>query len=411
MSIPLFELGESPTTANFNKRFAKANEELDKKQDKLTGAQGTVVGFDAEGNPEAQSTDQLVGPQGPQGPRGPQGEAFAIAKIYPSIEAMNGDYDSTDVQPGQFVLIDTGNAEDEDNAKLYVKGPAQYDYITDLSGATGMTGPQGPEGIQGPKGDPGPAGPPGPSGTGGPYLPLDGGIINLSAQDKDYLSIQSGTLPGSGSEWIRIAPGDYNPLSMTDGLLQINHSANMLGELRFGCVLNASEGLVETISLDPFGTISIAKGNNIIQVNHVETDEISARKPGGMISLADPLEALTIYVKDLRNASAVDTYGSIGESGRRFNTFYGKKVDVSEGVTTPKIIPPTTSAGLNKLRFVTKNNATPDPSDAPLPVEWGGTGLSRAMTPDDIGAASKQYVNDILGDIAALLDAINGEVV
>jgi len=73
MSIPLFELGEAPTTANFNKRFSRANEELAKKQDELTGPPGMVLGFDADGKPQAQSTDQLVGPQGPQGPQGEQG--------------------------------------------------------------------------------------------------------------------------------------------------------------------------------------------------------------------------------------------------------------------------------------------------------------------------------------------------
>ena len=67
---------------------------------------------------------------------------------------MNAGFATDGVKEGQFVMIDTGNVEDEDNAKLYVKGSASYTYITDLSGATGMTGPQGPQGeqgIQGPK--------------------------------------------------------------------------------------------------------------------------------------------------------------------------------------------------------------------------------------------------------------------
>lgn len=96
-----------------------------------------------------------AGEQGPQGPTGPAGAAFSIAKTYRSINAMNADYASTDVTVGQFVLIDTGNVNDADNAKLYVKGAHAYTYLTDLSGAAGMTGPQGIQGIQGPKGDTG----------------------------------------------------------------------------------------------------------------------------------------------------------------------------------------------------------------------------------------------------------------
>lgn len=66
---------------------------------------------------------------------------------------MNADFENAEVKEGQFVLINTGNIEDEDNAKLFVKGVTSYNYLTDLSGATGMTGPQGPEGPQGPPGE------------------------------------------------------------------------------------------------------------------------------------------------------------------------------------------------------------------------------------------------------------------
>ncbi len=107
------------------------------------------------------------GDTGEQGPQGIQGEAFSIAKTYPSVAAMNADFGGTDVSEGQFVLIDTGNVEDADNAKLYVKGATAYSYITDLSGATGMTGPQGPQGLVGPKGDPGIQGEQGPKGEQG----------------------------------------------------------------------------------------------------------------------------------------------------------------------------------------------------------------------------------------------------
>ena len=87
------------------------------------------------------------GDQGLEGPQGPVGAPFQIKKIYDSVEAMNADYSGSDVAVGEFVLIDTGDVQDPDNSKLYVKGPAQYDFVTDLSGAQGIQGPQGNPGT------------------------------------------------------------------------------------------------------------------------------------------------------------------------------------------------------------------------------------------------------------------------
>lgn len=87
------------------------------------------------------------GDQGLQGPQGPVGAPFQVKKIYDSVEAMNADYPGSDVAVGEFVLIDTGDVQDPDNSKLYVKGPAQYDFVTDLSGAQGIQGPQGNPGA------------------------------------------------------------------------------------------------------------------------------------------------------------------------------------------------------------------------------------------------------------------------
>lgn len=93
------------------------------------------------------------GPQGIQGPQGAKGDPFTIAKTYQSVTAMNAGFATDDVKEGQFVMIDTGNVNDVDNAKLYVKGKTAYSYITDLSGATGVQGPQGIQGQQGVQGE------------------------------------------------------------------------------------------------------------------------------------------------------------------------------------------------------------------------------------------------------------------
>lgn len=111
-----------------------------------------------------------AGAQGPAGPKGDKGDPLAITKTFASIKAMNDGFATDGVPVGSLVMIDTGDVNDEDNAKLYVKGDEAYTYITDLSGATGLTGPQGeqgPQGIQGPKGDKGDAGAAGPKGDKG----------------------------------------------------------------------------------------------------------------------------------------------------------------------------------------------------------------------------------------------------
>lgn len=101
------------------------------------------------------------GVQGPKGEKGDPGEPFAIKKTYASVSAMNAGFASDGVKQGQFVLINTGNVNDADNAKLYVKGSKQYDFITDLSGSAGIKGDKGDkgeQGIQGAKGATGAAG-------------------------------------------------------------------------------------------------------------------------------------------------------------------------------------------------------------------------------------------------------------
>lgn len=76
-------------------------------------------------------------------PKGDTGKGFSIAKTYASIDEMNADYSNTEIELYAFVLIDTGNVEDADNAKLYIKGESAYEYLSDLSGAQGIQGETG----------------------------------------------------------------------------------------------------------------------------------------------------------------------------------------------------------------------------------------------------------------------------
>ena len=72
-----------------------------------------------------------------------KGAAFAVSKVYASIDEMNAGFATDNVPTGGFVVIDTGSVEDEDTAKLYIKGESAYIFITDMSGMAGIQGPQG----------------------------------------------------------------------------------------------------------------------------------------------------------------------------------------------------------------------------------------------------------------------------
>lgn len=118
------------------------------------------------------------------------GDAFTIVKTYPSIQAMEDDYNNPEVKAGQFVMIDTGNVENEEDSRLYLKGNTEWKFISDLSGAQGIQGLsayqvavqhgfegteaewlislKGEKGETGPKGDKGDTGEKGATGERGP---------------------------------------------------------------------------------------------------------------------------------------------------------------------------------------------------------------------------------------------------
>lgn len=118
------------------------------------------------------------------------GDVFVIVKTYPSIQAMQDDYNNPEVKKGQFVMIDTGDVENEEDSRLYLKGDTEWKFISDLSGAQGIQGLsayqvavqhgfegtedewlislKGDKGETGPKGDKGDTGEKGATGERGP---------------------------------------------------------------------------------------------------------------------------------------------------------------------------------------------------------------------------------------------------
>lgn len=155
------------------------------------------------------------------------GDAFVIVKTYPSIQAMQDDYNNPEVKKGQFVMIDTGDVENEEDSRLYLKGDTEWKFISDLSGAQGIqglsayqvavqhgfegtedewlislkgekgeTGPKGDKGVQGEKGEPGIQGEPGPQGPKGDT----GSGLNVKGElDSESQLPQEGV---SGDAWL-----------------------------------------------------------------------------------------------------------------------------------------------------------------------------------------------------------------
>lgn len=68
------------------------------------------------------------------------GVAFTYKKEYPSIEAMEADWGTADVKLGEYVLINTNDVEDPDDAKIYLKTQNGWKFIVDLSGMQGIQG-------------------------------------------------------------------------------------------------------------------------------------------------------------------------------------------------------------------------------------------------------------------------------
>lgn len=67
-------------------------------------------------------------------------KGFNPSHTYPSIAAMEADFEEETVHTGEFCFIDTGSVEDEDTGKLFFKGETSWKYIVKLSGKKGATG-------------------------------------------------------------------------------------------------------------------------------------------------------------------------------------------------------------------------------------------------------------------------------
>ena len=136
-----------------NKVDKEATIELTKKdgtQKEVKIYDGVSLQFMWQGTSLGIKTDDMqdyvfVNLQGQIGPIGPQGNPFQVKKTYATIQLMIADYDNMEIN--DYVMI-SGNIEEEDNAKLFVKTEQEdpvyrWQYLADFSGASGVVGPQG----------------------------------------------------------------------------------------------------------------------------------------------------------------------------------------------------------------------------------------------------------------------------
>ena len=192
-----------------------------------------------KGDPGEQGVQGIQGAQGPQGIQGVQGEkgekgdGFTVAKTYSSISAMNAGFATDGVPLNALVLINTGNVDNVDNAKLYIKRESGYSYLTDLSGAQGIQGPAGPQGATGPQGPQGTTGPQGIQGAAGVGISkvektsstgkVDTYTITLTNGAVHYFTVTNGTdgSPGTSVTVTKVVQssedGGVNTVTFSNG--------------------------------------------------------------------------------------------------------------------------------------------------------------------------------------------------
>jgi hypothetical protein len=78
-----------------------------------------------------------------KGDKGDPGKNFTIAKVYASSLDLHSDVTPSNIEPGEFAIINTGNVEADEDARLYLWNGSSYQYITDMSGLQGIQGPRG----------------------------------------------------------------------------------------------------------------------------------------------------------------------------------------------------------------------------------------------------------------------------
>lgn len=188
----------------------------------------------------------IQGVKGDKGDKGDTGKGFSIAKTYPSVAVMYADYNNASIPIGSFVLINTSDINNVENAMLFVKTEIEYSYLTDLSGAQGIQGERGLQGIQGTQGIQGAKGDKGDKG--------DSGIDGLSITWRgNYNSIDS----YNSNDAVYYEGSSYLALKPLTGITPTNDGINWSMMAQRGVDGTGSVSTVNTKLPDMNGNVTL----------------------------------------------------------------------------------------------------------------------------------------------------------
>lgn len=380
-----------------------------------TGEKGDKGDTGPQGPKGEQGDQGPEGQQGVQGEKGDPGEPFQIRKIYSSVDEMEADYNNPGIEEGDFVLINTNDVSDPDNAKLYVKGPTGWQFVTDLSGA---------QGIQGPKGDTG-----SPAGFGSITATVDDtvGTPAVSVQSDgpntakniafnfSGLKGEKGDPGQAGTEVNNLAPLKVNTAPTTDadtvanvavgelakatigdlsGLSEENRTAMEAVVAEMGGAGNASIGAAATAN----GFSCTAIGYGAIAGEGLHDNSVGGNPIGGgygsialgPMAVASEMASISIGMSTESRSPAAVAIGSASIANAASTT-------VEEG---PVAIGNSASAtGTSSVAIGVKSKATEANE-----FSVGDTNLTRRIThvtdpTNDQDAATKNYVDTKIADI------------
>ena len=317
------------------------------------------------------------------------GDAFTIVKTYSSVQAMEDDYNNPEVKAGQFVMIDTGNVENEEDSRLYLKGNTEWKFISDLSGAQGIQGLsayqvavqhgfegtedewlislKGEKGETGPKGDKGDTGEKGATGERGPQgLQGERGLQGVQGE-KGEQGIQGPVGPKGeqgeqGIQGIQGPQGEPGPKGEpgADGAPGIQGPKGDPGE-------KGEKG-------DPGSDASVTKQNveavltgDITSHNH-DSRYISKSNTSTYTPTADYHPATKKYVDD--TVAAVDVTEQI--SGKADKTYVDSKLDTKVDKEEGKGLSSTDFTSAEKSKLARLNGYVVNMADNMVPTaEFG----------------------------------------
>ena len=334
------------------------------------------------------SSADLKGDRGIQGIQGEKGDPFFISKVYNSVAEMHADYSNNEVKVGQFIVIETGNVNDEDNAKLFIKGNTSYEFLTDLSGAQGM---QGPAGIQGEQGVQGPAG-------------VQGvGIRSIAKTDTQGIrDIYTITLTDGGTATFSVTNGTNgnDGVSVTNASIDSNGnlviSLSNQNELTLGKVVGSNgkdgadgtsvtiERINENHSDGGSSTIFFSDGNSINIKNGATGGKGADGKNGTSVTITKVTESTADGGSNVVNFS----------DGKSLSVKNGSKGSTGVGISK---IEKTSTNGKVDTYTITLTNGT----KTTFTVTNGVDGKDADTAPDYVVAEAEETAKKVLGHQSA----------